>query len=281
MKLRWTPRERCTPEQVNAQKNTVRAGPTWILGATVEAGSGREGDERTIRGLESRPGALTTQEEARAGPSPPRRRQGSRGDPLGPPADPARLLSCTLLVGNCAKPLKKRLDLGPARLGRHFLSFPEQQRDRQVPPRAIRGCQGGSAGGPERRPGPPRGGATWPTRTNGRAAGGAGAVTSGPELHARAPVLAAPCRGQSTGGAGRQLAHRPKPRRLRAPRRPRGGRSHLPEVCEGCEAGSSASVRASSQCVMINSPYQTLRCRWPEWAHSTGWAPAPAQELSS
>lgn len=83
-------------------------------------------------------------------------------------------------------------------------------------------------------------------------------MTSGARApRARAPVLAAPSRGQSTGGAGRQLAHRPKPRRPRAPRPPRGGGA-TSQKREGCEARPSASVRASSQCVMINSPYQTL-----------------------
>lgn len=77
------------------------------------------------------------------------------------------------------------------------------------------------------------------------------------------PSPRAPCSprravpGQSTGGAGRQLAHGPNRAARARPAPPGGGATS--QKCEGLgEARPSASVRASSQCVMINSPYQTL-----------------------
>lgn len=132
------------PRAVNAQENAVRdAGPARILGATVKAGLGGGGEERRS-GAPSRGRVLTPQEssprpplslpQAPGGPGP--------GETLSAGAHPARLPFPHLVGRNCAKPFKKSLDFGLARLRRHFLSFPDTSatnRSRHGPIRAREG----------------------------------------------------------------------------------------------------------------------------------------------
>lgn len=235
MKLRWTPRERCTPEQSMHRKTpyVMLAQLGFLAPQSKQAWAEKEMSERS--GASSRGRALTTQEEKPA-PAPPRPSdaRGAGRDPLGAPRAPHASLSRTLLVG-IARSLLKNVWISVL-LGSAAIFSPSQNSSATDGSRygPIRGRQGGSAGGPQRRPVRRGAGRPGPTRANGRAAGGACAVTSGARApRARARVLAAPRRSQSAGGAGRRLAHRPKPRRPRAPQPPWGRGAEPPprSVC--------------------------------------------------
>lgn len=107
---------------VNTQENPVRdAGPTRVLGAAIEAGLGGRGEWVLVPSQDRccHPRKQTLPALSRP-PSAPGSKQG-----LSPTAPEPVCLPLTHFVGwNCAKPLKKSLDLGLARLRRHFLSFP-------------------------------------------------------------------------------------------------------------------------------------------------------------
>lgn len=255
MKLRWTPRSDAPwSSQCTRKTPYVMLAQLDSSGATVEAGSAeKEMSDRS--GASSRGRALTTQEEKpRAGPSPPRRRQGA-GRPSRPAADPARL-PLPHLVGRNARSLLKRLDLGPARLGRHFPpSQNSSATDRSLHGQSAVASAGQRAGLSGGRPAKGRGD---PAHADQRASGWrSGRRDVRARGSTRAPPQSSPRRAGANPRAGRGDSSPTGPnRRLRAPRLP--GAEPPPRSVRAGEARPSASVRASSQCVMINSPYQTL-----------------------
>lgn len=152
MKLRWTPRERCTPEQSMHKKT-----PYVMLAQLgfLAPQSKQACVKKAMSEWSGAPGpgrALTPREDSPRPPSPSLRRQGNQGSPSRPVPGPARLPLTHLVGWNCAKPLKKSLDLCLARLGRHFLSFPDSSASDGSRHRPIRGRERGSAGGAQRGP---------------------------------------------------------------------------------------------------------------------------------
>lgn len=69
-------------------------------------------------------GARNHKKASNLRPRPPSEPRG-QGTPSPPASGPVPRPLKHLVGGNCAKPLKKSLDFGLARVGRHFLSFPD------------------------------------------------------------------------------------------------------------------------------------------------------------
>lgn len=90
------------------------------------------------------PGTHTQEDSPRPPLSLPRA-PGEPGESLSAGADPARLPLMHLVGRNRAEPLKKGLDFGLARLGRHFLSFPDASATTACRG-PIRGREGGVRG---------------------------------------------------------------------------------------------------------------------------------------
>lgn len=142
MKLRWTPRERCTPEQSMHKKTpyVMLAQLGFLAPQSKQAWVEEAMNERSR--APSRGQGLTLQENSPRTPLSLPWSPGGPGESLLAAQDPARFPLTHLVGRNCAKPLKKSLDFGLTRLRRHFLSFPDTSATdgpRQGP---IRGREG-------------------------------------------------------------------------------------------------------------------------------------------